>query len=110
MHTRQYAQAVATRHHYLLLRPPIRGSWLGLVVAHELNGDYEEALRVYDDFASCVQDDGATGPEKSQIRLYIVKLCVKAGKFEDGLRRLEDGFASKIISPPGEASQLKGAS
>jgi peptide alpha-N-acetyltransferase len=62
-----------------------------LVVAHHLDGDIDEALRAYDGFADCMQTDGATGPEKSQVCLYIVK-----------------GLADKVISPRGEASQLKG--
>ncbi|GFZ49424.1 hypothetical protein JCM24511_07544 [Saitozyma sp. JCM 24511] len=107
LHTRQYSQAVSARHHYLLLRPQIRSSWLGLVVAHHLNGDTDEALRAYDGFAECTQTDGATGPEKSQVCLYIVKLCMEGGKHEEALRRLEKGLADKVISPRGEASQLR---
>jgi tetratricopeptide (TPR) repeat protein len=79
-----------------------------LVVAHHLDGDIDEALRAYDGFADCMQTDGATGPEKSQVCLYIVKLCMEGGKHEEALRRLEKGLADKVISPRGEASQLKG--
>jgi hypothetical protein len=71
-----------------------------LVVAHHLDGDIDEALRAYDGFADCMQTDGATGPEKSQVCLYIVKLCMEGGKHEEALRRLalEERRASSKVS------------
>jgi peptide alpha-N-acetyltransferase len=107
-HTRQYGQAVAARHHHLLLRPQIRSSWLGLVVAHHLNGNPTEAIEVYDAYASTIAKDGASGPEKAQILQYVVKLCIDANMLDDGLRRLEAGLQSRVLSPRGEVTQLKG--
>lgn len=78
------------------------------MVAHHLNGDIDSALDVYDGLISCVKEDGGTGPEKSQVILYVIKLCMEAGKYEDGLNRLERAFLRKLISPRGEATQLKG--
>lgn len=109
-HTRQYQQALEARHHYLLLRPQIRSSWFGLMVSHELAGDVEEAVRVYDGLQSTLAKDGATAPEKAQTLMHVIRLCVKAAKFEDALERLEKGFRDGVISPIGEASQIKGES
>lgn len=109
-HTRQYEAAMQARHHYLTLRPQTRQSWLGLMVSHHLNGDPGSALDVYDAFISCVKQDGGTGPEKAQVALYVVKLCMEAGRYDEGLDRLERGFLRKVISPRGEATQLKGMS
>jgi len=106
-HTRQYQQAVEIRHHYLLLRPQIRSSWLGLMVAHELAGDIEEAIRVYDGLQSMIQKDGATGPEKAQILLHVIKLCMQAGHYEDALARMEKGFKTGVINPRGEVTEMK---
>lgn len=107
-HTRQYQQALEARHHYLLLRPQIRSSWLGLMVSHELAGDLEEAVRVYDGLQSMVQKDGASGPERAQTLLHVIDICMRAGKYEDALERLEKGLKEEVISPRGEASEMKG--
>ena len=108
LHTRQYAQAVQVRHHFLTLRPQLRSTWLGLVVAHHLNGDIPAALEVYDGLQSCQSKEGGTPPEKAQTYLYIIKMCIEQGEHEDALRRLEAGIEKKIISPRGEVTQLKG--
>jgi hypothetical protein len=108
LHTRQYIPAIAARHQYLLLRPQIRASWLGLVVAHHLKGDIDEALEIYDGYMSTIKTDGATGPEKAQVLLYVVRMCMEAGHDRDGLGRLEMGIRNEILSPRGEATQLKG--
>lgn len=107
LHTRQYGPAVAARHHYLCLRPMIRSSWLGLMIAHELNGDLEEALEVYDGYVSCVKSDSSTEPEKAQVCLHVVKMCMKNGDYEDALSRLERGLRNDVISPRGESTVLK---
>ncbi len=108
LHTRQYPAAVSARHHYLLLRPQIRSSWLGLMISHQLNGDLKEALEVYDGLMSCMKTDGATGPEKAQTLMHVIKMCIEAGQLEDGLRRLESGLRDGVISSRGEVTQLKG--
>ncbi|WVQ81930.1 hypothetical protein IAT38_004057 [Cryptococcus sp. DSM 104549] len=106
-HTRQFASALATRHHYLLLRPQLRTSWLALMIAHELNGDLEEAIKVYDAYKNVVKDDGSTGPEKSQTLLHVIKLCLRAGHEEYALDKLRQGVRDGVISPRGEISLLK---
>lgn len=110
LHTRDYPQAVAARHHHLLIRPQLRNSWLGLIVAHHLNGDPEEALEVYDAFVNTVKNDGFTAPERAQVAVYVVRLCMDAGDYEDGLRRLESGLRNGSLHPRGEVTQLKGMS
>ncbi|EIW67336.1 hypothetical protein M231_02521 [Tremella mesenterica] len=107
MHTRQYPAAVAARHHYLLMRPQIRSSWLGLMIAHDLNGDIEEALQVYDGYVSMVYKEGMSPSEHSQVCLYVVRLCMEAGLDVQGLDRLEKAFRDGVVSPRGEATKLK---
>jgi peptide alpha-N-acetyltransferase len=107
-HTRQYQQSLDIRHHYLLLRPQIRGSWLGLMVAHELAGDIEEAVRVYDGFQSMVQKDGSTGPEKAQVLMHVIGLCMQSRHYENALERMEKGLKEGVISSRGEITQMKG--
>lgn len=108
IHTRQYDQALSARHHYLLLRPQIRSSWIGLMLAHDLLGDYQEAISVYDDYSSTVQTDGATNQEKAQIALYVVKLCMRAKMWAEALQRLERGLSLRILSSTGEVTHLRG--
>jgi hypothetical protein len=100
--------AVQVRQHFLTLRPQMRSSWIGLMVAHHLNGDIPAALEVFDGLKSCTKEDGGTGPEKAQTLLYVIKLCIELGSNEDALTRLEKGLDSKIISARGEVSQLRG--
>ena len=78
------------------------------MIAHQLDGDTKEALEAYDGLMSCVNVDGATGSERSQTLLHVVKMCVEAGHLEDGLRRLETGVRDGILSERGETTQLKG--
>ena len=108
LHNRQYSQAASARHHHLLLRPQLRTSWLGAIVAHHLNNDHEEALAVFDAYQNSTQEDGGTAPERAQTLLYIITICLEAGKFEEGLRRLEDGLQSGEINARGDATMLKG--
>lgn len=108
LHTRQYAPAVAARHHHLLTRPNLRSSWLGLMVAHHLNGDPEEAIEVYDGFISAIKSDGFTEPERAQLLMYVIRLCIDAKEYEDGLRRLESGLRTGGLSARGEVTALKG--
>ncbi|WVQ74848.1 hypothetical protein IAR50_004455 [Cryptococcus sp. DSM 104548] len=106
-HTRQYAQALQARHHFLTLRPQIRATWLGLVLAHHLAGDADEAIRVYNDYAEATAIDGATAPEKAQTLMYVITLCIEAGRKEEALQRLEEGVKEKVISPRGQISLTK---
>ncbi|WVN90218.1 uncharacterized protein L203_105454 [Cryptococcus depauperatus CBS 7841] len=106
-HTRHYSQALQARHHYTMLRPQIRASWLGLVVAHELVDDKEEAIKTYDLYQSTLQKDGATGPEKAQVLFHMIELCVEIGKYEEALERLDKGVRDGIISAQGEVSEIR---
>ena len=81
-----------------------------MIVAHHLNGDLDEAIEVYDTYAGIMQTDGSTAPEKAQLLLYIVRLCLEAGHERDGLHRLEMGIRSGTLSARGEATMLKGRS
>ena len=80
------------------------------MIAHELNGDTDEALEVYDALMACIKNDGATASEKAQLLLFVVKICVDAGKVEKGLQRLEAGLQDGVLSQRGEVTQLKGTS
>jgi peptide alpha-N-acetyltransferase len=108
LHTRQYPAAIAARHHLLLLRPNARAHWVGLMVAHQLNGHHEEAIKVYDGLKSTIQTEGATPAEQSQLALNIVKACIAAGQPEDAVRRLDSAIEGKTLAARGEATQIRG--
>jgi DNA-binding SARP family transcriptional activator len=110
LHTRQYEQAVAARHHLLTIRPQLRSSWLGLIVAHHLNGDPAEALEVFDAFEATAKSDGFTPQERAQLQLYIIRVAVDGGDLEDALRRLEGGLRNGHLHARGEVTQVKGGS
>lgn len=78
------------------------------MISHELCGDLDEALQVYDGLLSTLKTDGATGPEKSQTLMHVIKICMRKGDLVEALARLERGLGEKTINPRGEATQLKG--
>jgi peptide alpha-N-acetyltransferase len=108
LHTRQYAAAASARHHHMTIRPNLRSSWLGLVVAHHLNGDLEEAVEVWDAFERTVKNDGFAPTEKAQMGMYVIRVCMESGDYEDGLRRLESGLRNGSLHARGEVTALKG--
>lgn len=78
------------------------------MVAHQLNGDNEEAIKVYDGMQSTIQTEGASQTEQSQLALNIVKACIAAGQPEDALRRLDSAIEGKTLAARGEATQMRG--
>jgi DNA-binding SARP family transcriptional activator len=110
LHTRQNASAVQVRQHFLTLRPQIRSSWVGLMVAHHLNGDIPSAIETYEALQSCINVDGGTAPERAQTALYVIRLCVEQGDYENALKRLDTGLSKKVINARGEISHMRGTS
>jgi len=110
LHTRQYASAVQVRQHFLTLRPQIRSSWVGLMVAHHLNGDIPSAIETYEALQSCINVDGGTAPERAQTALYVIRLCIEQGDYENALKRLDTGLSKKVINARGEISHMRGTS
>jgi len=78
------------------------------MVSHQLCGDLDEAIKVYDGYVSTVKDEGASRTEQSQILLHVVKMCDEAGRTQEAYQRLEKGLRDETISPRGEASSIKG--
>lgn len=78
------------------------------MVAHHLNNDIPSALEVFDGLQDCQNKEGGTGPERAQVYLYVVKMCIEQGEYEEALRRLKLGLERKIINARGEVTQLKG--
>jgi hypothetical protein len=64
LHTRNYAQALAARHHFVCIRPNLRQNWIALMLNHQLIGDIEEAIKVSEGLAS-VSQVSSSQPEKS---------------------------------------------
>lgn len=109
-HTRHYETAAEARHHFLCLRPQIRSSWLGLMVAHDLAGDFDEGIKVFESYESILQKDGATAPERAQVLLFVIKMYMKAGKPQGALDRLERGLKEGVLSRRGEVTLILGES
>lgn len=88
----------------------MRGSWIGLIIAHYLNADPTEAIEVYDQLqkASQVEGTGMSKTERAQLGLFMIKACREAGRAEDGLRRLEEGVRGGWLSLRGELGETKG--
>ena len=88
----------------------MRGSWIGLAVAHYLAGSPDEAVAAYDGLMAASQSDGSgmSKAEHAQLLLFIIKACREAGQAEEALRRLQEGVRRGVISERGEISAIKG--
>lgn len=107
-HTRNYEAAAEARHHFLCLRPQIRSSWLGVMVAHDLAGDFDEGIKVFESYEGILQKDGATAPERAQVLLFVIKMHIKAGRQQGALDRLERGLKDGVLSRRGEVTLIHG--
>jgi peptide alpha-N-acetyltransferase len=107
-HTRNYESAAEARHHFLCLRPQIRSSWLGLMIAHDLAGDFDEGIKVFESYEGILQKDGATAPERAQVLLFVIKMYIKAGRQQGALDRLERGLKDGVLSRRGEVTLING--
>ncbi|BEI81931.1 hypothetical protein CcaverHIS002_0210910 [Cutaneotrichosporon cavernicola] len=106
-HTRNYESAAESRHHFLCLRPQIRSSWLGLMVAHDLAGDFEEGIKVFESYEGILEKDGATAPERAQVLLFVIKMYIKARRQQGALDRLERGVKDGVLSRRGEVTLIQ---
>lgn len=104
----EHEESLKARHQYFMLRPNLRGNWIILAVGHELVGDYEEALRVYQGFADASQEDGLTTLERGELALHVVKCMVKAGKSKEALEKLEDDVHAGVLPFEAEAIETQG--
>lgn len=60
--------------------------------------------------ASQTEGTGMSKSERAQLGLFVIKACRRAGKGEDGLRRVEEGVREGWLSLRGEVGEIKGES
>lgn len=78
-----------------------------LAVGHELVGDYEEALKIYQGLDETTKDDGLTPLERGELSLHVINVMVKAGKLKEALEQLEDNERAKLIPNDIETIELQ---
>lgn len=111
-HLRKYDAAIEGRHRFYLLRPQGRSPWIGLAVGHELAGNYDEAIRIMESLKEVTktEGDGSLNAqiEKRNMEIWLCRLYMKAGRFNDALEKLEDDFRDRIVDCQGEAAEMQG--
>ena len=112
-HLRLFENAVETRHTILRLRPNQRQNWMGLVVAHHLNGNLEEAkvvlesyfrslkVRVLLSLGQFAQRQNQNVPqcdvEHSESLLYYIRILEELENFTEALSVLDQNEKSRAI-------------
>ncbi|EIW77090.1 N-terminal acetyltransferase A, auxiliary subunit [Coniophora puteana RWD-64-598 SS2] len=96
-HLRKYDELVEYRHRFLQLRPVNRTHWIGLAVAHHLNGNLAEAKNIlewYDKFLKSTPDYDADNSERL---LYHVRVLEELGENTEALAFLDKYAQSRYI-------------
>ncbi|KAG6332172.1 hypothetical protein ID866_6919 [Astraeus odoratus] len=95
--TRAYESLVESRLHMLRLRPNVRSHWIGLAVAHYLNGNLTESTRVLDHFQNFVRDAPTYDAEYSELLLFHVRVLEESGQLQAALMLLDNKSKDRYI-------------
>ena len=114
-HLRLFENAVETRHTILRLRPNQRQNWMGLAVAHHLNGNLEEAKMVLESYFRSLkvraplslslsqfaqrrnQNVPACDVEHSESMLYYIRILEELENFTEALSVLDENERSRCV-------------
>ncbi|KZT68345.1 N-terminal acetyltransferase A, auxiliary subunit [Daedalea quercina L-15889] len=94
---RLYDGLVDTRHTLLRLRPTLRQSWIGLVVAYHLNGNLDEARKILEQYEAVLKNVPDYDVEHSEVLLYHVHLLEEMGEASEALTFLDINAKSRAI-------------
>lgn len=78
------------------LRPSQKASWLGYVVAQHLLENYDEAIRILDEFTKVQQNVSAYNIEHSELLMYYAMLLMESGRHEAALDFLTENERSIV--------------
>ncbi|KAL0958131.1 hypothetical protein HGRIS_000299 [Hohenbuehelia grisea] len=88
-HLRAFDQLVDTRTSLIRLRPAVRHHWIGLAVAHHLNGNPIEAHKVLEHYESTLKNVPDYDVEHSETLLYHVRVLEDIGDLPSALSLLD---------------------
>ncbi|CAK4665775.1 hypothetical protein LEN26_012402 [Aphanomyces euteiches] len=78
-----------TRRQFLALRPSNRNNWIGLAVAHQLNGSYQTAIEIIDQYNATLDENREVTYDDSEMYLYQNELIEEKGDLKESLAHLE---------------------
>ncbi|KAF0695761.1 Aste57867_13451 [Aphanomyces stellatus] len=83
---RGYAE---TRRQFVALKPNNRNNWIGLAIAHQLNGSYQTAIDIIDQYNGTLDVNRQGTYDDSEMYLYQNDLYEEKGDLEGCLAHLE---------------------
>lgn len=95
---RNYPGLVHYRAYFLQRHKPTRLNFVGLAVAHHLNGDGDSALQVLKQYESTVEP-GSMQEERfvfSELTLYKASVCYELGQLDDAQHELDTNYQRVI--------------
>ncbi|ETV95409.1 hypothetical protein H310_11284 [Aphanomyces invadans] len=78
-----------TRRQFLALKPTNRNNWIGLAIAHQLNGTYDTAIDILDQYNDTLSPTREGTYDDSEMYLYQNELIEEKGDLERCLAHLE---------------------
>ncbi|KIM42317.1 hypothetical protein M413DRAFT_444742 [Hebeloma cylindrosporum] len=94
---RLFELLVDTRHTILRLRPNQRQNWIGLAVAHHLNGHPAEARKVLEHYQRSLKNVPDYDIEHSETLLYYIHVLEELGDLSEALTVLDRNSRSRSI-------------
>ncbi|KAF9527491.1 NMDA receptor-regulated protein 1-domain-containing protein [Crepidotus variabilis] len=94
---RLFESLVEIRHTILRLRPNQRQNWIGLAVAHHLNGNLEEAKKVLEHYFYSLKNIPDYDVEHSEVLLYYISILEGLGELSLALTELDQSARSRTI-------------
>lgn len=88
---------VETRSTLLRLRPNVRQHWVGLAVAHHLNGNLTEARKILENYQRTLKNVPDYDIEHSETLLYYVHLLEEIGDLDEALSVLDSNAKTRAI-------------
>ncbi|KAI8105335.1 hypothetical protein M9435_000502 [Picochlorum sp. BPE23] len=100
-----------TRQRLLELKPTVRQSWVSLALAHHLQGNYDVAAVILEQYEATMDQVmiNMEQYEHSEILLYKVSILKEGGKFEEALQALDKAEDARQIKDVISAMEIRAA-
>lgn len=98
-----------TRQRLLELKPTVRQSWVSLALAHHLQGNYDVASVILEQYEATMDQImiNMEQYEYSEILLYKVSILKEGGKFEEALQALDKAQEARHIKDVISAMEMR---
>jgi tetratricopeptide (TPR) repeat protein len=99
-----------SRQKLLELKPNNRQSWVGLALAHHLQGNHQVAATVIEQYEATVDDvsSATEAYEHSEILLYKAKILEEGEKYDEALKAVESAEKKGLVKDKLSALETRG--